>query len=151
MIWLSQWCCGNRCQNRLVRYLSRPNQASISDRFSFVSRSYSQSSNSSGQSYQELRSARSSGRPRHRRNTSRIKSSASRLELPGVTSTCSTFSVSQSTAAQTKTLVPSTSTFVSPTTTSGLSWQSGSKRRSNRWNNCRTVSCDRSTNGSIRR
>jgi hypothetical protein len=34
---------GNRCQNRLVRYLNSPNQASMSDRYPHVSRSYSYS------------------------------------------------------------------------------------------------------------
>ena len=142
---------GNRCQNRLVRHLRSPNQASMSDRFPHVSRSYSQSDSSSGQSYHGPRSARSSGRPRHCSSTSRRNKRASRLERPGVTSTCSTSSVSQSTAAQTKTSVPSTRRKSKSTATSGRSWQSGSKSCSNRWNHCRTVSCDRSTNGWIRR
>jgi len=106
----------------------------MSDRFPHVSRSYSQSNSSSGQSYHGPRSARSSGRPRHCSSTSRRNKRASRLERPGVTSTCRTSSVSQSTAAQTKTSVPSTSTFVSSMATSGRSWQSGSKSCFNRWN-----------------
>lgn len=53
-----------------VRYLNRPNQPSISERFLLVSRSYSHSTSSNGQSYQGPRSARTSGRPRHRSSTS---------------------------------------------------------------------------------
>jgi len=92
---------GNRCQNRLVRYVNRPNQASMSDRVPYVSRSESHSSRSNGQSYQGPRSARTSGRPRQASSTSFRNSNASRPGLPDETSTWSTSSISQSTAAQT--------------------------------------------------
>lgn len=98
------------------------------DRFLHVLRSASQSTSSSGQSYQWPRTGRTSGRPRHRLSTSLRDSNASRLDRPGETSTCKTSSVSRSTAARTYRGWPSTLVFVSSTATSCRSRQSGSNR-----------------------